>query len=226
MRKALLASSVIVLSLIHAAAAQVAAPRQRPPRMPPGVKVLRDLEYVAGGHERNKLDLYLPEEDPEAARPLVVWIHGGGWQNGSKDRCPLVRLVPQGFVVASINYRLSQHAVFPAQIEDCRAAIRWLRANAAKYHIDPARVGVSGASAGGHLVALLGTSAEMKEWDGVGGNADQSSRVQAVVDLFGPADFTNFRSRRNNPDSIGKPHLKKKAKGETRSPALQTISEE
>src|SRR5262249_59688217 len=98
-------------------------------------------------------------------------------------------LVSRGYVVASINYRLSQHAVFPAQIEDCKAAIRWLRANATKYHYDPDQIGVWGASAGGHLVALLGTTGGMKELEGKDGNLDQSSRVQAVVDWYGPSDF-------------------------------------
>ena len=161
-----------------------------------------DLQYVEGGHERNRLDLYLPEKAPENDQhgrlPLVVWIHGGGWEMGSKDGCPIMYLATKGYVVASINYRLSQHAVFPAQIEDCKAAIRWLRANAAKYHIDPEHIGVSGGSAGGHLVALLGTTAGVKELEGgapaqrVGGDADQSSRVQCVVDFFGPADFVHW----------------------------------
>jgi acetyl esterase/lipase len=93
--------------------------------------------------------------------------------------------------VASINYRLTDTAAFPAQIEDCRAAVRWLRAHAKMYRIDPAHIGVCGASAGGHLVALLGTAGDEKGWDGVGGHADQSARVQAVCDYFGPADFTS-----------------------------------
>ena len=99
--------------------------------------------------------------------------------------------VAKGYAVASINYRLSQHAVFPAQIEDCKAAIRWLRANAAKYHLDPDHIGVWGASAGGHLVALLGTTGGVKELEGQGGNLDQSSRVQCVVDWFGPSDLAD-----------------------------------
>ena len=106
--------------------------------------VLRDLQYVEGGHERNRLDLYLPEK-AEGRLPLVVWIHGGAWMGGSKDGCPAVPLTAKGYAVASINYRLSQHAVFPAQIEDCKAAIRWLRANAAKYHLD-ATASASGAN--------------------------------------------------------------------------------
>ncbi|HKB42657.1 MAG TPA: alpha/beta hydrolase, partial [Gemmataceae bacterium] len=156
----------------------------QPPRssIPAGTKVERNLEYVKGGHERNKLDLYIPEK-ADAPLPVVVWIHGGGWRAGSKDRCPITWLAGKGYLVASINYRLLQHGEFPAQIEDCKAAIRWLRANAKKYNLDPDRIGVMGASAGGHLVALLGTSGHVKDLEGKGGNAEQSSRVQAVVDL-------------------------------------------
>jgi acetyl esterase/lipase len=160
--------------------------------------VLRDIEYVPGGHERQKLDLYLPKagevrSESSGRRPLIVWIHGGAWQSGSKDRPPALRLVEKGYAVASINYRLSQHAIFPAQIEDCKAAIRWLRMNAGKYGYDPNRVGVWGASAGGHLVALLGTTGGVKEFD-VGPNTGLSSRVQAVCDFFGPTDFAKIGS--------------------------------
>ncbi len=159
--------------------------------LPRGVKVLRDLQYVEGGHERNRLDLYLPEK-PKGRLPVVVWIHGGAWMAGSKDDCPAVPFVTEGCAVASVNYRLSQHAVFPAQIEDCKAAIRWLRANATKYRLDPEHIGVWGASAGGHLVALLGTTAGVKDLEGHGGNLDQSSRVQCVLDWFGPTDLTTM----------------------------------
>jgi len=168
-------------------------PKQQPAD-PANMTVLRDLEYVPGGHERQKLDLYLPKEaDPTGERPLIVWIHGGAWRAGSKEGCPARRFVGNGYAVASINYRLSQHAIFPAQIEDCKAAIRWLRVHASEYGYDPNRIGVWGASAGGHLVALLGTSGDVKEFD-VGPNAGVSSRVQAVCDFFGPTDFTKMSS--------------------------------
>lgn len=160
--------------------------------VPPGVTAHRDLAYVADGHERQKLDLFVPEK-AEHPLPVIIWIHGGGWQNGSKDGCPPLRngYTGRGYAVASINYRLSGHAVFPAQIEDCKAAIRWLRAHAKEYHLDSERFGVWGSSAGGHLVALLGTSGDVKEFD-VGANLEQSSRVQAVCDYFGPTDFAVF----------------------------------
>lgn len=155
----------------------------------------RDLAYRADGHERQKLDLYLPEKTDRPV-PLLIWIHGGGWQGGSKENALPLRQgwLERGYAIASINYRLSSHAVFPAQIEDCKAAIRWLRANAPKYRIDPARFGVWGSSAGGHLAALVGTSGDVKSLD-VGEHLDQSSRVQAVCDYYGPTDFHAFVSR-------------------------------
>jgi len=153
----------------------------------------KDIEYVPNGHERQKLDIYVTEKQGEEPLPLVIWIHGGAWRAGSKNNCPAKPLVQKGYAVASINYRLSQHAIFPAQIEDCKAAIRYLRANADKYGFDPNRFGVWGSSAGGHLVALLGTTGDVKEFE-KGQNLDVSSRVQAVCDYFGPTDFTLMNS--------------------------------
>jgi acetyl esterase/lipase len=128
--------------------------------------------------------------------PLVVWIHGGAWRAGSKTTCPLLYLTERGYIVASINYRLSQEAIFPAQIEDCKAAIRFLRANAAKYSIDADHIGVAGDSAGGHLVALLGTSNGVKDVEGkVGNHLAVSSAVQCVVDFYGPTDMMKFKGQ-------------------------------
>jgi acetyl esterase/lipase len=118
-----------------------------------------------------------------------VWVHGGAWLAGSKAGGPGPILAAEGYFVASIEYRLSGEATFPAQIEDCKCAIRYLRAHARKYNIDPNRIGAWGSSAGGHLVALLGTSGGVKGLEGKGGWQDQSSRVQAVCDWFGPTDF-------------------------------------
>lgn len=165
----------------------------REPAVPEGTKVVRDLEYVRGGHARQKLDLYLPP-GAKGRLPVVVWIHGGAWRGGSKDGGgPAVGQVARGYAVAAINYRLSQHAPFPAQIEDCKAAIRWLRGHAREYNLDPGRIAVWGASAGGHLAALLGTSGGVQELEGkLGDCPEQSSRVQAVVDWFGPTDLANM----------------------------------
>ena len=159
------------------------------PRLPRGIRVEKDIPYVPGGDEAQRLDLYLPEQAAERPLPLLVCIHGGGWRGGSKAGCPAVGLVAKGYAAASVEYRFSQKAVFPAQIQDCQAAIRWLRANSKKYHFDPDRFGVWGGSAGGHLSALVGTAGGKKAFAPIGGNEDQSDRVQAVCDLYGPTDF-------------------------------------
>jgi acetyl esterase/lipase len=152
-----------------------------------------DLAYVASAHPRQKLDLYLPKNAAKA--PLIIWVHGGAWLEGSKNDLVPRDYLADGYAVASINYRLSQHAIFPAQLQDCKAAVRWLRAHAAQYHLDPQRFGAWGASAGGHLVALLGTTGEHTEFD-VGEHLDVSSRVQAVVDYYGPTDFSQMDAHR------------------------------
>lgn len=192
--------------------------RPRPPvAAPTGVQVLRDLEYVQGGHERNRLDLYLPEK---ANRPLpvILWVHGGGWVGGNKSNGPAFRFATKGYAVASMNYRFSQHAIFPAQIHDCKAAVRWLRANANKYGLDADHIGAWGSSAGGHLVALLGTTAGIKELEGPGGNEDQSSRVQAVVDWFGPTDFLTVGAKDTRTKLIGGDPQANKEKAAKASP--------
>jgi acetyl esterase/lipase len=158
-----------------------------------GVIVHRDLSYVAGGHERQKLDLYLPKGEKKL--PLIIWVHGGAWLGGIKENGVPAGYLAEGYAVASINYRLSQDAIFPAQIEDCKAAVRWLRANAEKYNLDPNRFGAWGESAGGHLVALLGTTGETDEFD-VGEYRRVSSRVQTVVDYFGPTDLLQMDEHR------------------------------
>ncbi len=165
-----------------------AAPKKTPAELP-GITTLRDVAYVTRGHERQKLDLFVPEKGENL--PLIVWIHGGGWVGGGKENCPALNFLKLGYAVASINYRFSQHALYPAQIEDCKSAIRWLRATAGKHRINPDKIGVWGASAGGHLVALLGTTGDVKEFD-KGEHLDRSSRVQAVCDWFGPTDFLQY----------------------------------
>ena len=161
--------------------------------LPAGVAVHRDLAYVSGGHPRQVLDLYLP--DLSSATPLIIWIHGGAFRMGSKeDRVPFAML-EQGYAIASLNYRLSQHALFPAQIEDCKAAVRWLRAQADTYGLDPSRFASWGESAGGHLAAMLGTAGHERSFE-VGEQLDRSSCVQAVLDFFGPTDFLQMDAHR------------------------------
>lgn len=189
----------------HAVAQQAPSAEPRKQGLSEDVRVLRDLAYVEGGHTRQKLDLYIP---PKPAGPLLVWIHGGGWRGGDKKNPPALAALEQGVTVASIEYRLSQHALFPAQIEDCKAAIRWLRAHAAEYGYDPKKIAVWGASAGGHLAALLAVTGNMKDFD-VGANLDQSSAVLCAIDWFGPADFEAYDPKlptpmvqRENPESV------------------------
>jgi acetyl esterase/lipase len=164
--------------------------------VPPDTFSAKNLPYVNPPKATQELDIFAPmtttypgqKKEDVPARPLIVFIHGGGWIGGNKDHCPAVNFCKDGFVVASINYRLSSEAPFPAQIEDCKAAIRWLRAHAKNYNIDVNRVGVWGASAGGHLAALVGTTGDIKDFD-KGDNLDQSSAVQAVCDWYGPTDL-------------------------------------
>ncbi|MFG0266602.1 MAG: alpha/beta hydrolase fold domain-containing protein [Rhodopirellula sp. JB055] len=163
-------------------------------RSPRGVDVKRNVIFGKGGGRDLKMHIVLPESKPSEPLPAYVWIHGGGWQAGSKEGGinQVARIVAEGFVGATIEYRLTGEAPFPAQIEDCKCAIRFLREHADEYGIDPDRIAVGGSSAGGHLVALLGTSGDVEELEGSGGWPDQSSRVQAVVDLYGPTDFSKF----------------------------------
>ena len=151
-----------------------------------------NLAY-ASQSEAQRLDLYLPP-DAERPLPLLVFIHGGAWMGGDKRNEYAAGVVPlfvgEGYAVASINYRLSAEAVFPAQLLDVKAAIRWLRANAAAYGIDPDRIAAAGESAGAHLAALLGTSAGEAAFDDPGlGNRGVSSAVSAVIDWYGPVDL-------------------------------------
>jgi len=151
---------------------------------------LRDLEYARIGNDSLELDLYLPEGEGPFA--LIIWVHGGGWTSGNKTlspNAPQLRQITRGYAVASIDYRLSQQAKFPAQIEDCKAAVRWLRAHAVEYNLEPGRFAAWGSSAGGHLAALMGTSGGVGGLEGSGGNPGHSSSVQAVVDWFGPTDL-------------------------------------
>lgn len=138
------------------------------------------------------LDIYLPENG-DGPFPVILSIHGGAFKAGDKgDRQlkPMLEGLNHGYAVVSVNYRLSPEAKFPAQIFDVKAAVRWIRANANQYKLDPDKIAAWGGSAGGHLSALLGTSGDVSALEDLGlGNSKQSSRVQLVVDWFGPTDF-------------------------------------
>lgn len=178
--------------------AQAQAPKG--PKLPAGVTAERDLAY--GDHERNKLDLYVPKADKPL--PLVIWVHGGAWEAGDKSGGnPALSLLRHGYAVASVNYRFSKHAPFPAQSADVRAAVRYLRANAKKYNLHPDQFGAWGASAGGHLVALLAVGADVKELDGKNTSHPKvSSAVQAVIDWFGPTDMAALSPAGARPNAV------------------------
>ncbi len=208
LRRALSFAGIFIIVLSGVAPAEQAPAAPAPPRskeLPDDSKVLLDLPYVEGGHDRQKLDLYLPAQ-PKG--PLLIWIHGGGWRGGTKANPPGLAMVKNGVAVASVEYRFSQDAVFPAQIEDCKAAVRWLRAHAGEYGYRKDMFAAWGASAGGHLVALLGVTGQVHDFD-VGANLDQSSAVQCVIDWFGPSDFPGYDEnlptamvQRENPNSV------------------------
>jgi len=149
---------------------------------------IKDIVYArVDGHEL-KLDLHLPGDKKKP--PLVVWVHGGAWRSGSKDNPPLLYLLNHGYAIASVDYRLSPVAKYPALIHDCKGAIRWLRAKAETHGYNASRIGIAGSSAGGHMVALIGVTNGSRSHEGtVGGNLQQSSNVQAIVDLYGPTNF-------------------------------------
>jgi len=169
-------------------------PDRRPlPKPPENVTIQRDVVYGNAGNRPLHLDIIRPKKESDSPRPVICFIHGGGWRGGNKHSAigALVPFAASGdYVCATVEYRLSGEAIWPAQIHDCKAAIRWLKANARKYNIDPKRIGVWGGSAGGHLVSMLGTSGDVEELEGDCGTPDQSSRVACVVNFWGPSDFT------------------------------------
>ena len=152
-----------------------------------------DIEYAKVGEVSLKLDLHRPQaENP----PLIVYVHGGGWRAGSKKDMPIVDLYDKGFAIASVDYRLSPQAAFPAQVHDIKAAIRFLRANAGVYHINASKIAIIGSSAGGHLAALVGVSNGSKELEGkIGEHLDQSSDVQVIVSFYGASNLETILSQ-------------------------------
>jgi acetyl esterase/lipase len=156
--------------------------------------VIRDVEYARVGELPLLLDLHMPLDVSDSH--LVVWIHGGAWRSGSKDDMPLSAFVEAGYCVASVDYRLSTVAPFPAQVHDIKAAIRFLRARAPRYGYGADRIAIAGASAGGHLAALVGTTNGHEELEGtIGDHREESSDVHAVVDYFGPTNLTTILSQ-------------------------------
>ena len=183
---------ILLLCPVREAAAQVQH------EMPDNIALKTDLQYREGKSTAWKLDLAYPKEPGSRPRPALVIIHGGGWIEGDKSSFTslehwapgnIIDFVKLGFVAATINYRLSREAPFPAALEDCKCAVRWLRAHAKEYHIDVNRIGAYGNSAGGHLALLLAMVDKANGLEGDGPYQDQSSMVQAVVSDSGPLDL-------------------------------------
>ncbi|HUG17842.1 MAG TPA: alpha/beta hydrolase [Planctomycetaceae bacterium] len=172
--------------------------------------VRKDIEYAIVGEHRLLLDLHFPAT--EGPHPLVVWVHGGAWRSGSKDAMPLGALVELGYAIASVDYRLSPVAPFPAQVHDIKAAIRFLRASHEKYSLKTEKIAIAGASAGGHLAALVGVTNGLEPLEGtVGEHLDQSSDIAAIIDMYGPTDFLTILNQ-STPHGLG-----------VRIPALQLL---
>ncbi len=159
------------------------------------VKLIKDVEYGRVGRIRLLLDIYIPETPIATPMPAVIWIFGGSFKYGNKSSDPMMRsiktLARHGFFAVSINHRLSGVAPFPAAVEDSKCAVRWLRAHAEKYNVDPNRIGVLGSSSGAYMAMMLGCTDETAGLEGNGGWAEFSSRAQAVVSYYGPTDLAN-----------------------------------
>lgn len=162
----------------------------------PPISIYENIEYASYQVEDEtrslQLDLYQPKQSDALPLPVIVYVHGGGWEEQSRKDCPGGLLSQYGYAVICPSYRYSYEASFPAQIHDLKAAVRWVRAMAYVHHLDPERIGVVGESAGGHLSALLGASINVPELEGDMGHNEYSSEVHAVVDWFGPTDFSQF----------------------------------
>jgi acetyl esterase/lipase len=160
------------------------------------IEITRNIEYGKGGKVPLFLDLYRSKKNDQPV-PGVIFIHGGAWAKGSKEvyHYYCVKYAERGYAVATIKYRLSDVAPFPAAVQDAKCAVRWMRANAGRYKIDPDHIAVAGGSAGGHLAMMVGYTSDVAELEGDGGHAGVSSRVQAVVNLYGPTDLTTDFAR-------------------------------
>jgi acetyl esterase/lipase len=179
-----LTARLALLALLSSCASSHAAETNRG-------QVHRDIEYARVGDHALKLDLHLP--DVTARPPLIVWVHGGAWRSGSRKDMPLARLVEEGYAVASVDYRLSTEAKFPAQIHDLKAAIRFLRAPDSAWRLPKTKIVIAGDSAGGHLAALVGVSNGDAELEGEEGNhRGQSSDVQGIISFYGGANLATI----------------------------------
>ncbi len=158
--------------------------------LPPTVTEKLDVVYASNGARQMHLDLFTPK-NVDGPTPAIVVVHGGGWLNGDKTkfRAMAIALASRGYITAAIEYRLGGEALFPAGIQDCNAAVRYLRAHAKELQIDSQRIGAVGGSAGGHLVGLMATAPHVAEFQGTGGNQEQSSELQSAIVLAGPLEL-------------------------------------
>jgi acetyl esterase/lipase len=195
MRHAIMTLTVLLLAGV-APAEQRDSDLNPPFEIPLDVEMRADLVYASPGGRDLHLDLFLPRSQDGLA-PAVVYLHGGGWRGGNKRQFwrQAAHMATRGFVGVSVEYRLSGEAKFPAPVEDAKAAVRWLRANASELGIDPNRIGAAGGSAGGHLAAMLGTTPGVQKFEGDGGHAEFSSRVQAVAGINPALDFSGVGAR-------------------------------
>jgi len=203
--KALAYKSGMADSPVVAATYPEAQPIGKVPPLPENVVLERDIQYGQAGEHPLLLDIVRPKAESPQPRPVVLFIHGGGWAAGDKLSAlgTLIPLAAGGnYFCATANYRLSGTAPWPAQLHDCKAAVRWLKANARKYHIDPAKIAVAGHSAGGHLVSMLGLTGNRAEFEGTSGSLGYDSSVACVVDLAGPSNMLAFAT---DPHAAGPP---------------------
>lgn len=189
--------AVLLASLTFAIAALVLLLASQ--RRDPEIAIARDLTYGKSADTDLKLDLAMPKTEA-GPFPAVIFLHGEGWRAGNRQQMNhfIEGMASLGYVAITVEYRLVPIARFPAQVEDCKAAVRWLRANSEKYRVRADRIGVVGFSAGGYLASMLGVTRHEDGFEGLGNNSEQSSRVQAVVSFFGPTDF----SARNWPKDL------------------------
>ncbi len=168
-----------------------AALAQKPPTVPESVAFETGIEYANPDGQHLQLNLARPKAG-NGPFPAIVCIHGGGFRAGKRESydAQCIRLAENGYVAVTITYRLAPKYQFPAAVHDSKAAVRWVRANAEKYHIDPDRIGTTGGSAGGHLAQFLAVTDGVKEFEGTDGPSGVSSKVACVVNVYGPSDFT------------------------------------
>lgn len=171
------------------------------------IRVIDDIPYRSGESDAWKLDMAMPLNKGDEPFPAIVIVHGGGWRAGSKQvpvyRALLMDYALQGYVTVSVEYRLIDEAPFPACIQDVKCAVRWLRAHATEYHVDPGRIGAFGHSAGAHLALMLAMSSDNKGLEGDGGWDDYSSKVHAVVGGSTPTRAVPFASENNHYWPVG-----------------------